>query len=76
MSKRFEIHKEVWNGMPDNKEKYAKLQEVIDKLKARRQSVSKTERKELEDRICKYRGYRGECLRIAAILRSRHREAA
>ncbi len=53
-----------------------RMQEVIDKLKARRQSVSKTERKELEDRICKYRGYRGECLRIAAILRSRHREAA
>ena len=53
-----------------------RMQEVIDKLKARRQSASKTERKELEDRICKYRGYRGECLRIAAILRSRHREAA
>ena len=52
------------------------MQKVIDKLNARRKGASKTEKKELEDRIYKYRGYRGECLRIAALLRSRHREAA
>ena len=52
------------------------MQKVIDKLNARRKGASKTEKKELEDKIYKYRGYRGECLRIAAILRSRHREAA
>ena len=53
-----------------------RMQEVIDKLNARRKCASKTEKKELEDRIYKYRGYRGEGLRIAAILRSRHRDAA
>ncbi len=52
------------------------MQKVIDKLNARRKGASKTEKKELEDRIYKYRVYRGECLRIAALLRSRHREAA
>lgn len=52
------------------------MQKVIDKLNARRKGASKTEKKELEDRIYKYRGYRGECLRIAALLRSRHRDAA
>ena len=52
------------------------MQKVIDKLNARRKGASKTEKKELEDKIYKYRGYRGECLRIAAILRSRHRDAA
>jgi hypothetical protein len=52
------------------------MQKVIDKLNARRKGASKTEKKELEDKIYKYRGYRGECLRIAALLRSRHRDAA
>ena len=52
------------------------MQKLIDKLNARRKGASKTEKKELEDRIYKYRGYRGECLRIAALLRSRHRDAA
>ena len=52
------------------------MQKVIDKLNARRKGASKTEKKELEDRIYKYRGYRGECLRIAALLRSRHRDAS
>ena len=52
------------------------MQKVIDKLNARRKGASKAEKKELEDRIYKYRGYRGECLRIAALLRSRHRDAA
>lgn len=52
------------------------MQKVIDKLNARRKGASKTEKKELDDKIYKYRGYRGECLRIAALLRSRHRDAA
>ena len=37
--KRFKIHKEVKDGMPDNKEKYAKLQEVIEKRKGERGAV-------------------------------------
>ena len=52
------------------------MQKVIDKLNARRKGAKKKKKKELEDRIYKYRGYRGECLRIAALLRSRHRDAA
>ncbi len=45
-------------------------------LKQRRMSGSKTEKKELADKIIYYRNRRNECLRIARHLSERHRGVA
>lgn len=52
------------------------LAKVIERLKAKRKGCSKAAKKELEARIAQYRVYHGECVRIAALLRERHRGAA
>ena len=46
------------------------------RLKQKRMSGSKTEKKELADKIIYYRNRRNECLRIARHLSERHRGVA
>lgn len=52
------------------------LAKVMARLRKQSKGSSQAVKKELEARIAHYRVCHGECLRTAALLRERHRDAA